>query len=401
MTRLSAIAVRSVLTPLLVGVMTLCFSAPPALAGTSDLTRQFQATLERFQKNNKLPGITAAYVLPNGFIGAAATGFSDRRTGSPMTPKSRMLAASIGKTFVAATVIALAHDELLGLDDPVSTWLADREWFTRLPNHDSMTIRHLLNHSSGLPDHVHSAAFHAAASKRWRGNENPFPPAALIAFVLDQPPLFEAGRGWSYSDTGFILLGLIIEKATAQDYYDVVEARFIASLELVDTSPSNRPDLQGLATGYMDEENLFGFPPETTSSPGMMVWNPGVEWTGGGLVSTSSDLAKWGSALFAGKAMSGAYLGDLLSAVSIDSTNSDVQYGLGVAIHRGGAFGPVYGHAGWIPGYSSSLRYYADHDVCIAFQINTDIGIVDSSSSIVQELELALAELVIKALASD
>ena len=72
----------------------------------------------------------------------------------------------------------------------------------------------------------------------------------------------------------------------------------------------------------------------------------------------------------------------------------DIQYGLGVAIYRTGHFGPVYGHGGWIPGYSSSLRYYPDHKVAISFQINTDIGVVDNKTNMIREIETRLADIV-------
>lgn len=373
---------------------------PAVAAESTDLEQRFQTTLDAFQRKYDFPGATAAYVLPDGEVGVAATGLADIRTNTAMTPRSRMLAASIGKTFVGATVIALARDGRLRLDDPVSDWLGNRNWFNRLPNHDSITVRHLLTHSSGLPDHVHDTAFQAAASERWRGGENPFPHEALVAFVLDQTPLFEPGQGWAYSDTGFILLGMIIESATGEDYFDVIRMRFTGPLKLVQTTPSNRVDLQNLATGYMNEDNLFGFLPETTTSLGVMAWNPGVEWTGGGLVSTSRDLALWGAALFEGRAMDAPYLADLLAAVPIDPTDPEVEYGLGVAIHRGGLYGATYGHGGWIPGYSSSLRYYAEHDISIALQINTDIGIVDGSTPVVRELELQLAEVAVSNLNS-
>lgn len=332
---------------------------PAVSAEPTDLQRQFQATLDAFRTTYDFPGATAAYVLPNGEVGVAATGLADVRTRTAMTPRWRMPAASIGKTFVAATVVALARDGCLALDDQLSDWLGDRDWFKRLPNHDSISLRQLLMHSSGLPDHVHDAAFQKAASERWRGADNPFPPEALVAFVLDQPALFEAGQGWAYTDTGFILLGMVIETVTGQDYYEVIHTRFTGPLHLDETTASNRPDLQNLATGYMRDDNRFGLPSETTTSLGVMAWNPGVEWTGGGLLSTSRDLALWGAALFRGRAMDGPYLAELLAAVPIDPHDPDTEYGLGVAVHHGGPYGTVYGHGGWIPGYSSSLRYYA------------------------------------------
>lgn len=378
-----------------VGVLAALLIACPIIARSDDLESHLQMMLERFRQDYGFPGATAAYVLPDGQVGVAATGLADVESQARMTPASRMLAASIGKTFVGATVVALAREGQLGLDDPVAEWLGGRDWFSRLPNHPTITIRHLLNHSSGLPDHVHDPAFVSAVAERWRGGGNPFPPEALVGFVLDQPPLFEAGQGWAYSDTGYILLGMIVETATGKRYFDDVQERFIVPLGLSQTTPSDKLNLPDLATGYMAADNSFGFPRETTDRASVMVWHPGIEWTGGGYVSTSHDLAVWGDALFGGRALDGPYLDDLLSAVPIDPDNPDIAYGSGVTIYRKGPFGPVYGHGGWIPGYSSSLRYYADHQITVAFQINTDIGIVDDSTRVVQELENELAERII------
>lgn len=369
----------------------------PSTVAASDLAEEFQSALDAFQKQYGFPGATAAYLLQDGTASVAATGVADEEAGTPMTVQSRMLSASIGKTFVGATVIALAREGILDLDIPVSRWIGDRQWFTRLPNHNAITLRHLLAHSSGLPDHVHLDSFATAVSRRWREKDNPFPPEALIQFILDLPPLFEVGKGWAYTDTGYILIGLVIEKATGRSYYDEIKERFLTPLGLTLTTPADRRFLPGLAAGYMAADNAFGFPRKTTTADGAMVWHPGLEWTGGGLVSNSRDLALWGTALFGGNAMSGSYLDELLNSVPISPDTPDIQYGAGVGVNRTGPFGPVYGHGGWIPGYSSSLRYYPDHGIAIAFQINTDIGIVDDTTPVMREMEARLAEIVISA----
>jgi D-alanyl-D-alanine carboxypeptidase len=308
-----------------------------------------------------------------------------------MTPDSRMLAASIGKTFVAATAAALAQEGLVDLDAPIARWLKGRDWFAKLPNHETITLRHLLAHRSGLPDHVHLDAFAEAVSRRWREPENPFPPDTLVQFVLKQPALFEPGNGWAYSDTGYILAGMVLEAATRRDYYDLVQERFLTPLDLRHTSPSNARDLLGLASGYSGE-NGFGWPTKSTRPDGALAWHPGIEWTGGGLVSTSEDLARWGAALFGGKALPSGALDSMLRAAPVDPAQPGVLYGLGVAVHRSDRFGSVYGHGGWIPGYVSSLRYYADDGVAIAFQINTDHVDGGDVGAVVQELERRLAE---------
>jgi D-alanyl-D-alanine carboxypeptidase len=355
-----------------------------------------QAVLDSMQARHGFPGATAAYVWTDGRAGSAVTGLADVEAERPMTPDTRMLAASIGKTVVAATAVALAEEEILDLDAPIGRWLGARPWFGGLPNHDRITLWHLLTHRSGLPDHVHLDAFAAAVAERGTESNNPFPPDTLVQFVAGRPALFEPGEGWAYSDTGYILVGLIIEEATGRDYYDLVRARFLDPLGLRHTGPSDRRTLPGLAAGYA-ADNPFGWPEKTTGDDGALVWHPGIEWTGGGLVSTSRDLARWGAALFGGDTLSETALAQMLDGAPVDPEQPDVRYGMGVAIYRAGPFGPVYGHGGWIPGYVSSLRYYADPGVAIAFQINTDRGLADGARSVVEALEARLAAVVIGA----
>jgi D-alanyl-D-alanine carboxypeptidase len=96
--------------------------------------------------------------------------------------------------------------------------------------------------------------------------------------------------------------------------------------------------------------------------------------------------------------MAGPYLDRLLESVTVDPDAPGVRYGAGVAIYADTPRGPVYGHGGWVPAYVSSLRHYADHGVTVAFQVNTDAGVMDDSSDLVAALEAALADFAIKAL---
>jgi D-alanyl-D-alanine carboxypeptidase len=116
-------------------------------------------------------------------------------------------------------------------------------------------------------------------------------------------PLFEAGAAWAYSDTGYILLGLLIEAVAGETWDEVVRVRFLAPLMLSGTLPSDRRDLPGLAVGYVAPDNPFGMPERTADADGRLLWDPAVEGAGGGLASTSGDLARWGNLLFTGVAM--------------------------------------------------------------------------------------------------
>jgi D-alanyl-D-alanine carboxypeptidase len=115
--------------------------------------------LEAFRTQHGFPGATAAIVLPDGSVVTAATGVADLDSQRPMSPDTPMLAASIGKSFVAATVLQLEDEERLARGQLLSVHLGGRPWFDALPNAAEITINHLLHHTAGLPDHVHTPAF--------------------------------------------------------------------------------------------------------------------------------------------------------------------------------------------------------------------------------------------------
>jgi D-alanyl-D-alanine carboxypeptidase len=379
-------------------VLFLALPGPAAAEETFHLTTGMVDTLDGFRDRYGFPGATAAIALPDGTIATAATGFADVEAGRAMTSETRMLAASLGKTFVAATMLALESEGRLSQGDRLADHLGDRPWFADLPNAETITLQHLLRHQSGLPDHPHLPEFQAAAAARIAAGEHAFTPEDLLGFVTGREALFEAGTAWAYSDTGYILLGLVIEDVTGRSSYDALRERFLGPLDLSGTIPSDQSDLPGLAVGYTIPGNPLGLPERTADAQGRLVWDPGVEWTGGGLASTSGNLARWGHALFSGDAMQAPHLERLLDGVPLAPDAPGILYGAGVAIHSETPLGPVYGHGGWIPGYVSSLRHYADHGVTVAFQINSDAGVVDDSSDLVPELEAALARIAIEAL---
>jgi D-alanyl-D-alanine carboxypeptidase len=370
-------------------------SAPPLLAQDDpNLRSRLETTLENFHDRYGFPGATAAIALPDGTVVTASAGLADVENARPMTPDTPMLAASIGKTFVAATVLALEAEGLLSRSDLVSVHLGDRPWFDTLPNAGTMTIGHLLHHTAGIPDHVHLPAFQQAWADLATRKDR-FDPESLVRFVSGLDPLFEPGTGWAYSDTGYVLLGLVIEAVTGAPWHDAVRARFLGPLGLNQTVPSDRPDLARLAVGYVAPDNPFGMPARTADAEGRLLWNPAVESAGGGFASTSRDLARWGHLLFGGEAMAESYLDRLLDGVPVDPDAPGISYGAGVGIYAGTPRGAVWGHGGWIPAYVSSLRHYADHGVTVAFQVNSDIGVMDDTNDLVPALEAALADLAI------
>ncbi len=343
-------------------------NAPPSVRTSVD-AQTLRAILAQFCAAHDCPGATFGYVLPDGRCGSLATGVSSRTTGRAMQPRDRMLMGSIGKTYVAAVALQLVSEGKLRLDTQISDWLSHYEWFGRLPNARALTLRQLLNHTSGIRRHLFTdecqQELKAAPQRVWN-------PEELIAFALDTEPLFPAGDGWSYSDTNYILVGLIIERVTRNAYYDELERRILRPQALDHTSPSDQPRLRNLISGYTAPDNPFGVPTETARD-GRYAINPQFEWTGGGLICTALDLARWAYRLYGGHALDARVQAALLDGVAT-APGTEERYGLGVMI-RPGPHGQVYGHAGTMPGYLSIMEYLPEHDVALAVQVNTDIGL--------------------------
>lgn len=362
----------------------LSFSGSPQV---EKITQNFQAKLDEIHAQFKFPGATAAFVLPDGQSSALAVGFSDVENKTKMNPFDRMPSGSVGKTFVAAVMITLAKEGKLSLDDKIEKWFNKESWLPRLPNAGEITIRMLLNHRSGLIDH-------ALESKKFAEDilalalQNPdgvFAPEKLVSYVLDSPPLFPAGTKFHYSDTNYILAGMIIEKATQSTYYRELEKRILDKFHLDNTLPAVGRKLPGIVPGYIDPKNPFGIQLAKTIQDGLLLANPQNEWTGGGLVSTPVDLALWAKRLYEGKLIKKPYLDELLDCGTF-------PYGLGVRVQQTD-MGPMVGHSGYYPGYNTIMAYFPSHKIALAVQINQDYGHGD-----LKELILALAHVVVNGL---
>ena len=330
---------------------------PPAVA-------LLQHKLDSVRAANRWPGASLAVALADGTRLAVASGMADTLRKVPLHPGNRLLQGSVGKTYVSAVALQLVHEKKLDLDARISTYLGREPWFARLPNAADITVRQLMNHTSGLVRYEFQPAFTAALRadpfKSWTAEER-------LAFIFGTPAPFAAGAGWEYSDTNYIVLGMIIEQLTGNSYYAELRRRILDPLGLTNTIPSDRPDLPGLANGYAGPRNeLGGY--DASLVNGRMAANPGLEWTGGGIASTTEDLARWAQLLYEGKAFDPSLLPVLLDGVPA-RLGRDAKYGLGVII-RPTPLGITYGHSGFFPGYATEVIYYPDTRVALALQVN-------------------------------
>lgn len=330
------------------------------------LKEKLQVQLDELHAAGKFPGATVGICLADNNCFGLATGVSDREAKNQMKPSDLMLSGSVGKTYAAALAMQLVAEKKIDLDAKIEKYLGEETWFNRLPNAKEITVRQLMNHTSGLVRYEFKEQFTkdltANVDKTWR-------PEELVAYILDSKAPFEAGKGWEYSDTNYIVLGMIIERVTGKKFYDLVEARILKPLKLNNTVPSNSRQIRGLVQGYAGEGNPFGGK-DAVLENGRFIINPQFEWTGGGYASTTEDLARWAKAMYEGKAFDALMLPVMLEGVSAPMLGRDTKYGLGVII-RSTQAGTAYGHSGFFPGYLTEMMYFPERKIALAVQFNT------------------------------
>ena len=332
-----------------------------------DLATGLKEKLDELSARAGFPGATFSILLGDGRVLDVASGWVDADHRQPLTPESRMPAGSVGKTFVAAAILQAVDDGVLDLDSPIGKWIGQESWFPRLPNARTLTLRLLLSHRSGVPDSDETAFMKAVTTnvdKTWT-------PAELIAFVLDKKPRFSAGSKYFYTDMNYIIAGAVFERAVGRPLFDEIDRRLVAPFSLSRTTPSERRDLTGVVAGHLDmkgnDYRKFGLP-DTSLRDGRFTYNAQAEYAGGGMISTSHDLAQWAAVLWSGRAFSAARLADMLDG---RPSEKDVKYGLGAEIRASGR-GPMYLHDGWIFGYTTVMLYLADEHISAAIQVNSD-----------------------------
>ncbi len=332
------------------------------------LKQKIQATLDSLCIAGKFPGLSIGIVFPDNTALAFASGIADSSKHEVMKTDARMMQGSVGKTYVSAIVMQLIKEGKFSLDDKISKYLGHYVWFNRLPNAPDITIKMLMEHTSGIMRYEFKDAFTKDLSnnpaKVWK-------PEELLSYVFDEKPTFKAGEGWDYADTNYIVLAMIIEQVTGKAYYDLLYDRILHPYHLTETLPSNKRKLKGLVQGYAGKDNPFGGHSEVIADNGEFIINPQFEWTGGGIYSTTLDLAKWGKMLYEGKIFDPSMLPIMEDGVPAKMLGPNTNYGLGVIIRQSQKYGTIYGHSGFFPGYMTEMCYFPKYKMAFALQTNT------------------------------
>ncbi|MDM5313174.1 serine hydrolase domain-containing protein [Peribacillus frigoritolerans] len=284
------------------------------------------------------PGILAKTAEGRKTWGYAA-GVADLSTKKPMKTEFRFRIGSVTKTYIATVLLQLAGENRLNLDDSIEKWLPG---VIQGNGYDSnqITIRQILNHTSGIADYIKSKDFDIKDTKKSYTAEE------FVKMGISLPPDFAPGKGWSYSNTGYVLLGILIEKVTGNSYAEEVENRIIEPLELSNTFlPGNSTVIPGTkhARGYERYDGESELKDVTYSNPGS---------SDGDLISTADDLNKFFSYLLSGKLLKEQQLKQMLTTVPTGIEGID-GYGLGIYETKLPNYVSIWGHAGGVPGFST------------------------------------------------
>ncbi|MEZ5894101.1 MAG: serine hydrolase domain-containing protein [Parvularculaceae bacterium] len=323
---------------------------------------------ELIARQNDAPGTSGAVLSPTSGLIIFQTGVADRRTEEPVNGDTRFFSGSIGKTVTAAVAAKLVSDGAIALDDPIGKYLSDRPWFKDLKNADKITVRMLLNHSAGIPSYLDSTRFFLMQRAH---RKNGYTPDKLVSYVAKLPPAGEPGAHFAYSDTHYILAGMIIEKATGRSFYDLADEIVIKPMKLAHTTPLRGRRHDDLANGYRRIGPLarIGGVAGSTQRKGALTFNPDYEWAGGGYVTTPADLASFYSQLFSSEEFAG--IREIMTAPrNLNPVSEGLNYGLGVYVNMRRPPGLVFAHGGDFMGYRSFVLYDDNTGAAIAVQAN-------------------------------
>ncbi|MFE6778841.1 serine hydrolase domain-containing protein [Streptomyces sp. NPDC057702] len=327
-----------------------------------------QAAMDAQVSDAGVPGVLAQARDGRGVWNGDA-GVADLRTGAPRGENDRYRVGSITKTFTATVMLQLRAEGKVDLDAPVETYLPD---LVRGNGHDGrrITVRQLLNHTSGIFNYTADQEF----ADTYLGigflkhRYETLKPRAAVAIAMRHRPDFAPGTDWKYSNTNYLLAGLIIEKVTGTPYATQVQRRVIEPLGLRSTTlPGTRAGVPGPhGRGY----TRFPDDPRHTTYDTTRL-NPSWGWSAGEIISTNADINRFYAALLQGRLLPRAELAEMKRTVSVGG-NSPARYGLGIAEAPLSCGTKVWGHDGGIAGSVSYAFSSEDARHQIALNFNGD-----------------------------
>ena len=329
----------------------------PAVAPGGPSSETLQSTLDTWRSRADIPAAVLGVANSDGRTWLGASGTPDRTGQVSLSADARFRIASITKVFVAVVVLQLVEDGKLELDDPLSRYLPDY-------SASRVTIRQLLNHTSGIPDYSMSDDFNKELLTH---REHRWTAAEVLALVKDKKHEFAAGTDYFYSNTDYILLGEVIKEVSGRSWAQEVRRRILDPLRLNSTHIAGCETVpMPVVPGYFDADNDGDVENIETGGP----W-PALETSegpAGAIVSTGPDLLAFGDALFHGRLVQDSTLRAMVTEGPYHPRYSN--YGLGLEILRPDYRTTIWGHGGFLPGFKSALWYVPSRDAAIVVLAN-------------------------------
>jgi CubicO group peptidase (beta-lactamase class C family) len=305
--------------------------------------------LARAQDASRMDQIVQSYVSAKTFMGTVLVarggavlfskgyGMADLEWDIPNSPSTKFRLGSVTKQFTAASILLLEERGKLKVEDPVKKYMPDAPaaW-------DKITIFHVLTHTSGIPSFTSFPDY---------SQTEPFEttPEKLVARFRDKPLDFAPGEKWSYSNSGYVLLGYLIEKISGQSYATFVQENIFAPLGMKDSGyDSNSKVIPHRASGYTTDKGVI-------ENAGFI--HMSIPFSAGSLYSTTEDLLRWERGLFGGKVLSAASLQKMTTPFKED-------YAFGLGVHTTGGH-KVIDHGGGIEGFNTHLAYYPEDQLTV------------------------------------
>ena len=316
----------------------------PSADALDELDRRIQAHLNEYN----IPGGLVAVASRGQIIHLETYGMANVELSVPVTDSSVFEIGSISKQFASAAAMLLVQEDRLGLDAPIHQYLSGlpSEWL-------GVTVRHLLTHTSGIPDYEEIRTYDVY---RFR-----LTPQEVIQIAHSRPMDFEPGTGWFYSNTGYFLLSMIIERIEGHPLGHVLESRIFGPLGMTQTRMTD-PEaiIRHRASGYWVNkigELINRNPTETSSTLGA-----------GGILSSAYDLAKWDEALYGDQLLSAESKATMWTPTVLpNGDNTGYAFGWGVRPYKGLT---SQSHGGQVAGFVANFSRYPDQEAAIIVFLN-------------------------------
>ncbi len=340
---------------------------------SSNQIQQMENIVIQTMNKYHIPGVIVGIWIPGEGVWVKSFGYANTATKQPMNPNMPFRIGSLTKTFIATVLLQLQDEGKLNLNDTLDTYITT----PAIPNANNITLRELANMTSGLYNYTNDPTFNEDHAQNL---QKIWTPTELVDIAISHPPTFAPGKGYEYSNTNYILLGMIIEKVTGNTIVDELQKRIFSPLNLSQTSYATTSDMPANSShGYslVDEKTQKVI--DTTND------NPSWGGAAGAIVSNINDLKTWAEAMGQGTLVSPEAQKERFTWVNEPGTDV-AKYGIGTM-----KIGNFVGHEGHIDGYNSVFFYLPSKNATIVVLQNLNPG----AEGMAGQIGAALAKIVL------